>query len=67
MIKYNFLFIFKKLRKWTIESFQAVSYFSIQVNPKLDVRVQSVTSVIVQSAKSSLRKFRIQSVINDIV
>ena len=42
VVKYNFFFIFKELKIWAIESFYMVPCFSIQVNNKLDVEMQSV-------------------------
>ena len=42
MIKCNFLFVFKELRRGAIKSFHIVSYFFIQFNGKLDVGVQSI-------------------------
>ena len=39
----------------------------IQVNTKLNVGVQSVTRVIVYGVKRALEKFRVESVIYDIV
>ena len=40
-----------------------MSYFSIQVNGKLNVKEQSVTRVIVEGAKYAFKKFMMQSVI----
>ena len=39
MIKYNFFFVFNGLRSEAIESFYMMSYFSIQINGKLNVKV----------------------------
>ena len=39
-----------------------MSCFFIQINSKLNIGVKSVTKVIVQNAKSTLKKFRMQSV-----
>ena len=39
---------------------------SIQVNIKLDGRVQSVTNIIVYSVKYVFEKFKIQNIIRDI-
>ena len=47
VIKCNFSFIFKGLRKWTISSFQVMLYFFVQIDGKLNIRMQSVTNVIV--------------------
>jgi len=47
MVKFNFFFILNGLRIREIWSFHMMSYFSIQVNGKLNVRMQSVTKVIV--------------------
>ena len=47
VVKCNFFFVFNGLRKWAIGSFQTISCFSIQVNDKLNIEVQSVTRVIV--------------------
>ena len=46
MIKCNFFFIFKGLKRVAIETFHVMLYFSIQVNDKLNVGMQSVTIVI---------------------
>jgi len=67
VVKYNFFFVFNGLRKRAIGSFHMMSYFSIQVNDKLNVEVQSVTRVIVYGVKYVFEKFRVQSVICDIV
>ena len=40
---------------------------SVHSNPKLNVRVGSVTNVIVEGAKCSFEKFMVQSVIQCIV
>ena len=42
VVKCNFLFVFKELRRGAIKSFHIVSYFFIQFNDKLDVGVQSI-------------------------
>ena len=47
VVKCNFFFVFNGLRRGAIGSFHIISYFSIQVNGKLNVGVQSVTNVIV--------------------
>ena len=47
MIKYNLFFVFKELKRMTIKSFHVISYFSIQVNSKLKVVMQSLRIVIV--------------------
>ena len=55
------------LRRGTIRSFQVELYFPIQVKSKLDVRVQSVTKIIVYGAKLAIKKFMAQNVIDGIV
>ena len=42
-------------------------YFSIQVNSKFDVKVQSVTNIIVQSTKYAFENFKVQSIISGII
>ena len=39
LVKYNFSFVFKELKRWAIRSFHAVLYFSIQINSKLNIKV----------------------------
>ena len=58
MIKNNVSFVFKGLRKIAIRSFYMVPYFSIQVNSKLDVEVQSVIRIIIYNVKNVFKKFR---------
>ena len=67
MIKCNVFFVFKGLRRQTIWFFHMMSYFSIQVNGKLNVRMQSVRSVILQGRKCAFGKFRVQNIICSIV
>ena len=67
MVKCNFFFVCNGLRRWAIGSFYIMSYFSIQVNGELNVRVQSVTKVIDYGAKCVFEKFRVQSVIYGII
>ena len=55
------------LRRGTIRFFQVELYFPIQVKSKLDVRVQSVTKIIVYGAKLAIKKFMAQNVIDGIV
>ena len=62
MINYNLSFVFKALRRGSIRSCHMMSCFFIQINSKLNIGVKSVTKVIVQNAKSTLKKFRVQSV-----
>ena len=45
VIKCNLSFVFKALRRGANRSFHVVPYFSIQVNKKLNVMVQSITRV----------------------
>ena len=52
MVKFNLSFVFfKRLKRWKIRAFQVILYFSIQVNSKLDVEVQSVTMIIVKDLR----------------
>ena len=67
MVKYNLSFVFKGSRREVIRSFHIVPYFSIQINNKLDIKVQSVTKIIVLGAKCAIKKFKVQSVIRNIV
>ena len=59
MVKCNFFIVFNGLRRRVIGSFHMMSYFSIQVNGKLNVGVQSVTRVIVYDAKCAFEKFMV--------
>ena len=43
VVKCNLSFVFKRLRRGAIRSFQVVLYFFVQVNVELDVEIQSVT------------------------
>ena len=58
MVKCNVFFVFKGLRRQKIWFFHVMSYFSIQVNDKLNVGVQSVRRVIIQGRKRAFRKFQ---------
>ena len=60
------LFILYHLKK-THKSRASVLEISIQHNSKLNVEVQNVTRVIVESVKCAFEKFRVQSVIWGIV
>ena len=60
-----FFSIPKKKEKITL--YHPKFWISIQVNKKLNVRVQSVTKVIIYGAKRIFKKFRMQSVIYDTV
>ena len=66
MVNYNFSF-FMGLRRGIVRSFQVELYYSIQVKSKLDVRVQSVTKIIVYGAKLAIKRFMAQNVIDGIV
>ena len=59
IIIYIFLkyIVFRGSRRREIVSFLVELYFFIQVNGKLDVGVQSVTRIIVLSAKHVFEKF----------
>ena len=63
VVKFNFSFVFKGLRRCAIGFFHVMSYFSIQVNGKLNVREQSITMVIFQDTKCALKDFGIYGVI----
>ena len=69
-LKESILFLlFKGLRRRAIKYFHVVTYFSIQINGKLDVdrELQNVTMVIVYGVKCAFEKFRMQCVIKDTV
>jgi len=57
MIKYNLYFVFKGLRREAIKYFHIVTYFSTQINGKLDVELQNVTTIIVYGAKCAFKNF----------
>ena len=67
VVNCNLSFVFKALRRGAIGFFHVVLYFSIRVNGKLNIKVQSVTKVIVQGTKRTFEKFRVQNTIWDIV
>ena len=56
MVTYNLSFVFKGLRREKIRYFHMVLYFSIKVNSKLNVGVQSVTRILILGCKTCIPK-----------
>ena len=50
------------MRRGTSKSFHVMPYFSIQINSKLDVGMQSVIRVIIYDTKCTFKKFMVQSI-----